>query len=371
MGATHARALAEGRVPRATLAAVSDTDPAALARFPGVPAFANAALLLDSGLLDALLIATPHYSHTPLSIAALSRGLHVLTEKPLAVHKADCLAMLAAYERRPRQAQVFAEMLNLRVEPRFLALRRKLQAGELGLVQRINWINTDWFRTDAYYRSGDWRATWRGEGGGVLLNQCPHVLDLWQWLFGMPRRVHAFCEFGRFHAIEVEDQVTAYLEYESGKSGVFVTSTAESPGTNRLEVAGELGKLVLEGDRLTFTQNASSMTEFLKSSPEPNARPKTVTEELRFAPADNGRLTLMKNFVDAILDGEALIAPASEGLASVELANAMLYSSLQRQTIDLPLDPALYANELARLVEGSRIPSSEALRLVPHVLPDA
>jgi predicted dehydrogenase len=250
-------------------------------------------------------------------------------------------------------------MLNLRVEPRFRALRRMVSRGELGTLRRINWITTDWFRTEAYYRSGGWRATWRGEGGGVLLNQCPHILDLWQWLFGMPARVHAFCGFGRFHDIEVEDQVTAYLEYESGMTGVFVASTGEAPGTSRLEVVGDLGRAVLEGDRLTVTQNASSAMDWLRHSPERGAMPATETRDDCFPRAENPRAALIGNFVSAILEGDELIAPASDGLASVELANAMILSTLQRQTIDLPLDPALYARELARLVDDSRVTRAE------------
>jgi predicted dehydrogenase len=262
--------------------------------------------------------------------------------------------MIAAYQRRPKQAQVFAGMFNLRVEPRFLELRAMISRGELGTLRRMNWIITDCFRTEAYYRSGGWRATWRGEGGGVLLNQCPHHLDLWQWLFGMPARVHAFCGFGRYHEIEVEDQVTAYLEYEGGTNGVFVASTAEAPGTNRLEVVGDLAKVVIDGAGLTLTRNARSTMDVLKHAREPHTKPPSATQLIAVAPAENLRNTVIRNFVNAILEGEPLIAPAGEGLASVELANAMIYSGLTKRTVELPLDPALYAAELARLIEGSR-----------------
>jgi predicted dehydrogenase len=354
MGAVHARELLQGNIRRARLSAVCDPDPEALARFPEVPRFAHAEALLSSGLADALLIATPHYNHTPLAIAALAAGLHVLCEKPLAVHQADCLKMLAAYQSRPRPSQVFAEMLSLRAEPRFLKLRAMILAGELGTLRRMNWILTDWFRTESYYRAASWRATWRGEGGGVLLNQCSHALDLWQWLFGMPKRVHAFCDFGRFHQIEVEDQVSAFLEYEPGKTGVFITSTAEAPGTNRLEVAGDLGKVVLDAAGLTYTQNAASMIAALQQGAERQAMPSSTTQVIRLPACESPRNLLIQNFVAAILEGEPLIAPASEGIASVELANALLYSGFTRQTVELPLDPALYAGELARRIARSR-----------------
>ncbi len=366
MGAVHARELSLGHIPRATLVAVCDTDPEALARFPGVPGFADSGALFAANLADAVLIATPHYDHTPLAISALAAGLHVLTEKPLAVHKADCLRMLAAYEARPKREQVFAEMFNQRTDPRFLKLRSLIQNGELGTLRRINWIITDWFRTEAYYRSGGWRATWRGEGGGALLNQCPHQLDLWQWLFGMPARVHAFCGFGRFHDIEVEDQVTAYLEYESGASGVFVTTTAEAPGTNRLEVVGDLGKVVLTSAGLELTQNQASMMDFVKNSPDRYTRPVSSTVNIELSPGDRQHNAILSNFVNAILDGEALIAPATEGIASVELSNAMIYSGLSKQTVELPLDAELYAAELARLVKTSRYVKPEVLPSHPE-----
>jgi len=354
MGTVHARSLLEGKVSRAELGAVCDIDPVALARCPEVPRFASTRELLASRSVDAILIATPHYDHAPIAVEALAAGLHVLTEKPLAVHKADGQKMLAAYAERPNRDQVFAEMFNLRADPRFIELRARIARGELGALCRINWIITDWFRTEAYYQSGGWRATWGGEGGGALLNQCPHNLDLWQWLFGMPTRLQAFCGFGRFHEIEVEDQVTAYLEYANGATGVFVTSTGEAPGTNRLEVVGDLGKIVLESDGLRFTRNEVSMLEVLKHSPDRYARPKTTTEFLPMSPPGPLHQIVTQNFVDAILDGTPLIAPAQEGLASVELANAMIYSGLKRQPVEFPLDAAVYAEELARLVANSR-----------------
>ncbi len=353
MGAAHARQLAQDKIPRAILSAVCDTDPEARARFAGVPAFSDGATLFASGVADAVLIATPHYSHTPLAIAALGAGLDVLTEKPLAVHKADCLRMLAAYDTRPKAEQVFAEMFNQRTDPRFLKLRELIRGGVLGTLRRMNWIITDWFRTEAYYRSGGWRATWAGEGGGALLNQCPHNLDLWQWLFGMPERIHAFCGFGRFHEIEVEDQVTAYLEYAHGANGVFVTTTGEAPGTNRLEVIGDLGKVILDSRGLEITRNQASVMDYVKNSPDRYERPPSTTELLKLAPGAGQHNAIITNFVNAILDGDALIAPASDGIRSVELANAMIYSGLTKQTVELPLDAALYEAELRRLIEQS------------------
>jgi len=219
---------------------------------------------------------------------------------------------------------------------------------------RMSWIMTDWFRTEAYYASGGWRATWKGEGGGVLLNQCLHNLDVMQWLLGMPARVRGFCQLGRFHDIEVEDNVSAYLEYANGATGTFVSSTGEAPGTNRFEIAGTKGKVVLENDRLHFTRNESDMLQFSKSAKLGFAKPEVWEVQIPFENAANGHATLMQNFVNAILDGEALIAPGAEGIHSVELANVLLYSSLLGQTVDLPMDSAAYERKLNELIAGSK-----------------
>ena len=228
--------------------------------------------------MDAVIIATPHYQHTTLGIAALKQGLHVMVEKPISAHKADAERLIATHQQHPQQ--VFAGMFQLRAEPRYLKIQKLIQAGELGEVVRMSWIMTDWFRTEAYYASGGWRATWKGEGGGVLLNQCLHNLDAMQWLLGMPARVRGFCQLGRFHHIEVEDNVSAYLEYPNGATGTFVSSTGEAPGTNRFEIVGTRGKVVLERDRLSFTRNEADMIEFSRSAKLGFAKPGSRT--LRF-----------------------------------------------------------------------------------------
>ena len=219
---------------------------------------------------------------------------------------------------------------------------------------RINWIITDWFRTEAYYSSGGWRATWRGEGGGVLLNQCLHNLDVMAWLFGLPARVRGFCQLGRYHNIEVEDNVTAYLEYPNGATGVFITSTGEAPGTNRFEIAGTRGKLVLERDKLSFTRNDADMIEFSKTSKVGFAKPEVWHVDVPFDNASNPHAILVQNFVNAILKGEKLIAPGEEGIHSVELANVMLYSSLIGQTVELPMDSAAFEKKLKQLIAESK-----------------
>lgn len=353
IGKYHADYLLNGKVTRCQLTAVADAlAPLDTWAAKGLTIFKDGEELIRSGAVDAVIIATPHYQHTTLGIAALDAGLHVMVEKPISVHKADAERLIAAHARRSKQ--IFAAMFQLRTEPRYVKIKKLISSGELGDLIRTSWIITDWFRTEAYYASGGWRATWRGEGGGALLNQCPHNLDILQWLCGMPAKVRGFCQLGRYHNIEVEDNVTAYWEWASGATGVFITSTGEAPGTNRLELCGTRGKLVLENNRLTFTRNESDMLEFSRSAKTGFVRPEIWNVEVPFDNAPAQHATLTQNFVDAILDGAPLVAPGAEGMNSVELANAMLFSSLAGQTIELPLNGAAYEAKLQQLITESR-----------------
>ena len=357
MGATHAGNIRAGKIPRLELAAVCDVDAARLDQFPDVPGFAMADAMIAAGIIDAILVATPHFYHVPIGVAALQAGLHVLVEKPIAVHKADGERLLAAHQNRQ---QVFSTMFNQRTDPHYQKIRQLVQNGELGQVRRVNWIITDWFRTEAYYASSAWRATWAGEGGGVLLNQCPHNLDLLQWMFGLPQRVRAFCHFGRYHDIEVEDDVTAYFEFADGATAVFITSTGEAPGTNRLEIAAEGGRIVLEDDQILSTRNVVPMSEFSRASPQSFARPESTSSVTSGLGHGGQHNEILQNFVAAILDGQTLIAPAAEGLRSVELSNAMLLSSWLGQTVELPLDAGLYERLLQERMRQSRLKKKTA-----------
>lgn len=350
MGRAHATTIMAGNISGCRLAAVYDARPDACAAFKEAAHFDDLGKLLRSGAMDAVLIATPHYSHTRIGIEALKAGLHVLVEKPISVHKADCLRLIAAHRSKK---QVFAAMFNQRTDPYYVKLRNLIRAGELGKIRRVNWIITNWFRTAAYYASGSWRATWAGEGGGVLLNQCPHQLDLWQWIFGMPARIRAYCQIGRYHKIEVEDDVTAYLEYPDGTTGVFITSTGEAPGTNRLEVTGERGRVVIENDRFLFTRNEIEMSEFSRKSKASFDSPAKWDVEIPISGHGGQHGEILQNFTDAILKGAPLIAPAEEGIHSVELANAMLLSSLAGKTIELPMNAAAYERLLKKKIAES------------------
>jgi predicted dehydrogenase len=307
------------------------------------------------------MIATPHYFHTPISIAALERGLHVLTEKPLAVHTRDGQKMIAAYEAARQKAAreghpgpVFAIMFQQRTLGYWRKVKKMLDGGELGRLVRATWLITDWFRTQSYYNNGGWRATWKGEGGGVLLNQCPHNLDIYQWFFGLPARVAGFASIGKYHQIEVEDEVTGYFEHPNGMVGHFVTTTAESPGTNRLEIVGENGRLVFEDGRLAFYRNQSSMLEFIQTAAGGFDKVPGQSEELAYEPVEGpGHSLVTTAFANAILHGDPLVASAPEGLNSLMLGNAIMLSSFLGHPVDLPFDPDLYADRIEELAKTS------------------
>ena len=257
MGCGHARSIMEGKCPELELTAVADLNPARLewARTelsPDIACFPDALSLLDSGLIEACIISVPHYDHPTLAIACMERGIHVMVEKPAGVYTAQVRRMNETASRHPEV--VFGMMFNQRTNPVYRKLRELVQSGAYGQLRRSNWIITDWYRPQCYYDSGAWRATWSGEGGGVLLNQCPHQLDLWQWICGMPRRVEAHMHFGLWHDIEVEDDVTAYVEYENGATGVFVTTTGDAHGSNRLELQLDRARMVVENGKLSILE---------------------------------------------------------------------------------------------------------------------
>jgi len=350
MGSGHAKRIQGGQVPRAELTAVCDLDPERFKQFPEVKAFESSEELIRSGLVDAVIVATPHYGHTTIGADALQNGIHTLVEKPISVHKADCERLIAAHT-DPKV--VFCAMFNQRTDPHYQKIKELVANGTLGEIRRTNWIITTWFRSEAYYRSGGWRATWEGEGGGVLLNQCPHNLDLFQWICGKPTSVYSVGGIGKYHDIEVEDEITAIYEYENGATGVFVTTTAEAPGTNRLEIIGTNGKLVNEGGKLTFTKNEIPTDVFSKTTDTRFGNPPVWNIDIPIKGSGDQHLGIKKNFVNAILDGTPLIAPAEEGIHSVEMANAMLYSCMTGQKVDIPLDSAVFEAHLKKLIADS------------------
>ena len=349
IGSAHAACLARGAIEGGLLAALCDCDPAKAQlvrqQYPAVPFFDEAQALFASGLCDAVIISVPHRFHVPLGIAALAQGLHVLVEKPAGVSVSEVRRLNEAARQSGR---VFGIMFNQRTDPLFQKAKALLSAGALGAMKRVNWIITNWYRTQAYYNSGGWRASWTGEGGGVLLNQAPHNLDLLQWICGMPKRVRAFCYEGKYHQIEVEDEATLYLEYENGATGLFVTSTGEYPGTNRLEITGERGKMVLEEGKLKLFTTEESEREFCFSLPVNAPLPALQHQTIEFSDSINGHAAIIQNFADAVRTGAPLLSPGEEGINELSLSNAAYLSSWQQDWVDLPLDAALFDEQLNR-----------------------
>lgn len=338
IGSAHAKALAAGKVKGMRLAAVCDADPQKLSwakQELGCAVFSDSNELINSGLADTVVIATPHYDHAPIAVAAFAHGLNVLTEKPIGVYTNQAKEMLDAAQ---RSGKSFGIMFNQRTNPLFQKMREIVQSGQLGELKRCVWIITNWYRTQAYYNSGTWRATWAGEGGGVLMNQCPHQLDLWQWIFGMPKRIRGFCRYGQWHDIEVEDDVTAYAEYDNGASAVFITSTGDCPGTNRLEITGDRGKLVWENGELRMWKLKTPERVLCVSAKEGFLHPET---ELELLPTDEkipGHIGILQNFADHILKGTPLLAPGAEGIRALEISNAIHLSDWTDEWVELPMD---------------------------------
>ncbi len=326
------------------LAAMCDVDPTKLHDIPNaddVPTYTDYKDMLDKAELDGIIIATPHYSHPDITLAAFEKGIHVLVEKPIGVHINDAQRMIDGYEEAKKTFPnlVFEAMFMQRTYGHWRKIKEMIDNGELGQLIRTTWLITDWFRTQYYYDSGDWRATWGEEGGGVLMNQCPHNLDLYQWLVGMPTHVHGFLTFGKHHNIEVEDEVTAYFEHDNGMVGHFITTTGESPGTNRLEIVGENGKLVYENDELLFFRNAWSSVKQIQESDKGFEKVKFEREIVTYDHhGTHGHQFVIENFADAILNGAPLIAPAQEGIDSVMINNSIILSAHKKQTVTLPID---------------------------------
>lgn len=356
MGSSHALNVTAGKVPELELTAVADRKAQrrewARAHLPeSVTIYEEGGALIDSSVCDAVLIAVPHYQHPELTIRALRSKKHVLCEKPAGVYTKQVREM---NEEAEKSGMVFAMMFNQRTNCIYRKMHEMLTSGELGAIKRVNWIITDWYRTQAYYDSGSWRATWDGEGGGVLLNQCPHNLDLLQWLCGMPKRVQAFCHNGKWHDIEVEDDVTAYLEYDNGATGVFVTTTADAPGTNRLEVTTEMGKLVCENDRLTLYRLEENERSFCRSAKGGFDMPDYTVEEVETDGENEQHIGVMKAFAGRILRGTPLVAEGTEGIRGLTLSNAMHLSSWLGRAVDIPFDEELFLEELNKRRACSR-----------------
>lgn len=340
MGSGHCNNIMEGKVPELELAAVADLKESrrewAKQSLPeSVRIFEDGDSLITSGLCDAVLIATPHYAHPVLAVKAFENGLHVMCEKPAGVYTKQVREM---NEAAAKSGRVFGMMFNQRTNHVYRKMKEIVESGVYGQIKRVNWIITDWYRTQAYYNSGGWRATWDGEGGGVLLNQCPHNLDLLQWICGLPVKVQAFCHNGKWHDIEVEDDVTAYLEFANGATGVFVTTTGDAPGTNRFEITLERGKLVCEQEKLSFYELDVNEREYCFAATEGFVPPTGHWTGLETDGENLQHVGVLRAFAANILRGEPLVARGEEGINGLTLSNAMHLSSWTQKPVTIPFD---------------------------------
>lgn len=356
MGSAHAACIDENEIKGMSLTAVCDISEKKLAMFaekyPNIKLYTSYEELFDGKVCDSVIIAVPHPLHAEIAVKALEHGLNVMLEKPADISVSRVKKLNEAAE---KSGKVFSIMFNQRTNPLFARAREIVKSGELGELKRTVWIITNWFRTQSYYDSGNWRATWSGEGGGVLLNQAPHNLDLWQWICGMPESVAAFCDIAKCHNIEVEDDATIFTRYKNGATGVFMTSTGEYPGTNRLEISGDLGKIVLENGVLKRYKLKEPISEVIANSKQGFAQIDYDYEEIKQERPETSHKGILQNFANAILFGEELIAPGIDGINELTLSNAAYLSEWQgNREIALPFDSELFDKLLAEKARSSK-----------------
>ena len=354
IGSSHIKNALKGMMPEIEITAVADIKPDRLEwakeQLPEVKTFDTASALMDSGEVDAILIATPHYDHPTLAIEGLEKGLHVMSEKPAGVFTKKVREMNAAADKSDK---IFGIMFNQRTNCLYRKAHELVHSGQYGEMKRVTWIITDWYRTQAYYNSGGWRATWSGEGGGVLLNQCPHQLDLWQWICGMPEKITAVCHEGKWHNIEVEDDVMIYAEYANGATGTFITTTGDYPGTNRLEITLDKAKLICENGVLTVYELDQATSDFTANSEEGFGSIEYKTFEAELDGRNIQHPEVMNKFAGAILRGEPLTASGQEGINGLMISNAAFLSSWLGKTVTLPIDEDLFYTMLQEKINNS------------------
>ena len=360
-GTYYANLLRDNKVENGILVALCDNDKEKLqiakdkfGDVEGVKFYDNYLSMLDDNVCDAVLVETPHYDHPEIVIECLKRDINVICDKPAGVYTKQVREM---NEYAKKSKALFTMMFNQRTNCIYRKMKEMIDEGVIGELQRVTWIITDWYRTQTYYDNGSWRATWAGEGGGVLINQCPHQIDLIQWILGqMPKRVTASCHYGMWHDIEVEDDVTAYFEYENGATGVFITTTGEAPGTNRLEISGTKGKLLSEDGSLIFYRNEIDSIENSKTSDKGFDKPKCKKINVETDGNNPQHLGILNNFANAVLGIEELFIQGEEGINGVELMNAMELSGWKNASpVTLPVNEDEYLEILNFKRQNSRL----------------
>ncbi|PSW15675.1 gfo/Idh/MocA family oxidoreductase [Photobacterium rosenbergii] len=371
-GAIPAFGIETGTIEGVELAAVCDISKErmqwAAENLFNVPCFENHIEMLDSCLVDAVMVVTPHYFHPTMAMDAMERDIHVLVDKPAGVYTKKVKEMNKMAESKPHLK--FAMMFNQRVNPLYMKLKELMDEGTIGDIRRTNWLMTTWWRPEGYYKMSDWRATWNGEGGGVLINQAPHQIDLWQWLCGMPTKVAAKASYGSQRNIAVEDDVTAVVEYENGATGSFITCVHDLTGTDRFEIFGDKGKIIVENSNKVILKTLKDSEQNLSKNMSFEDVKKIfmgaglgdiVTEkEFEFESKwGYEHFEVIKNFTSAITDGKELVAPGAEGIHALSITNAMHLSSWLGEEVSLPIDEDLYFEKLTEKIEEEKL-SEEA-----------
>jgi predicted dehydrogenase len=366
-GGSYAGFISEGKVKNMVIGAICDIDPAkkeiCAEKYPNVPFYDNYIDMLESGNVDAVVTTVPHYLHPEMGIEALKRNIHTLLEKPAGVYTKQVKELNDFAATKPELT--FGVFFNQRTNPLYQKLKEMIDNGEIGKIRRTNWIITTWWRPQGYYDQSAWRATWEGEGGGVLVNQAPHQIDLLQWICGMPKKVYSNVKYGFQRNIAVEDEVTALLDYGNGATGVFITATHDVAGTDRFEILGDNGKIIVDDSKKI------TIKRLVKPEPEMNKTMSMMDIAKIFMGGDTSdiyteeviefesvwgaqHISVLENFAANILDGTSLIAPGSDGIHGVALANAIHLSSWLGKEVELPVDEEVFLAELNKKIEEEK-----------------
>lgn len=353
IGSMHVDNLMSGKIPDAKIICACEQRPVNDPKYKELKIFGNLDEMLAAGGFDAVIVSTPSFTHFPLAKKCLEAGYHTLVEKPIALCTADALELQNIARKCGKTCAI---MLNQRTTPIYTRIKELVENGEIGKINRILWTMSNWYRPDIYFASSPWRGTWKGEAGGALINQSIHNIDIWAWVFGMPKTLRAWCKYGKYHDIEVEDEVICHMDLPNGASATFTTSTGEYPGANRLVIAGDKAFVVAEGGKLTITKFVgTTLSEYTKNTLYMFGSPETEEETEEFFGNGEQHVGVLKNFVNALEGRGNLDFDASQGVLSLELANAMLLSSWTNSDVSLPLDHGQYKKLLDQKIAASKL----------------
>jgi len=313
--------------------------------------FTDYEAMLSSGLIDAVMICTPHFHHPGMAIKAIRRGIHTMIEKPVGIFPEELRELAESLQTHP---DVKAGVLYCRrTNPIYQQIKDFLDSGELGQLKRVTWIitNASVYRTQAYYNSATWRGTYVGEGGGLLLNQVSHHIDMLVWLLGLPKAIQANCYSAVERNIEVENEVSITMEYPGQAIGQFISSTREFPGTNRLEISCSKAQLILENEKdLTVRKLGVEETEFNRTTNIPFAFIPYEEEIHNFEPYENPEIQarIVNNFISAVTDGKPIACPVEDAIRSQQFIIGAYLSSWQEKKLTLPADGKAFTEELKK-----------------------